>query len=794
MGRRAEFAMAAVLMILAMIIVPMGVSARTAADEHLRPDAVRNNRGVTDGLEVKMSSRTTDGGFAARAAIPLVDQYTRQDLQGRKVLMRVDFNVSDKTGKIKSDRRLREAMKTIRFLMENGATVVLISHNEKPKGKVVPLVSLKPVAQKLSDLFAAESAENNLPNIEVVYHDDSIRESGLNPGLYREIAAGMGKVHLLENTRFTKREENNDIELAREFASLVDNYMYIFDAFGTGERLHASSGTPALFVEKIGVGYLMQKEDYYLKDALKNLYGFVMGGGPKLFEKMPMLKRIIPNIKKDGFVEIGSAPSVSFLKVNHGIVTGQPVSQEDEDNVQAFKDIAQEYGVRLLTPIDFIVTDRDLSAVPEGSDKSWIDMKKAPEGTKSYTVTLQDLLNGSIQGEEGRAIPVKNLYIYDIGPQTIALYRSEALKTPQGKAIVYNGTMGVEELSLFAAGSKAMAQALKDATKEAGAVTVIAGGDTVKSAEKNKVDEDVSHCSTGGGASGAILMGKELKVVDFMQRVQAKKEALAGKGGMLVKDSFQVDARDIAEVFNMSEQDFRPVYDRILDDAMKSYYTFGGMSFEEFLTAIKELVKKGKIAGGKYYLAVSSDFAVNPVNLIALRALDEVLGKQVQIGIYGANHSKAKKLINGKNIVTALTLEDLKNQLNLNEQNYGNTMILFTPGERAVVSSVKDTGKIRQSESDVIPTLTIAKTVQQLIGNEAVDHIFESFFKNMFLIEAVVSQKAFQNNFREVVAKKVAVGELFDLTSELKTEARSVTQRIEGVVERYNENLTKIGV
>jgi|GEM_PF-7088 len=509
--------------------------------EMRRKETVPQVKMSDDGrLMFAKSAARTDGGVTA--AVPYIKDMKAADLKGKKVLIRVDFNVSDDTGKIKSTKRIKEAIPTLRYLVDNGATVVLMSHNGRPKGEVKAALSMGPVAQALDELINANGA-----GVKVNFIAGSITDKGLSDGVKEKIADGA--INVLENTRFFKGEEKNDEAFSRKLADLADNYMFIFDAFGTAERTHSSTGGCARFMQKVALGFLMEKEDTYLQGALDNLYGLIIGGGPKVSEKVPVVENVIPNIAPGGFLVIGTGPAPAFLKVMYGIELGQKPSAQDIRDAKKILRRAEKYGVRVILPADFVVSDKNIAEKANEKGENWIDLKQVPAGAKVFTVTLEELKAGyfALAGS-GYATPnlltySKDLFIYDTGKLTRAEVDATIKSTPKGKAVFYNGQPGVEEIKEFAGGSKAIGKSLVDATA-AGVITVVGGGDTTKSAEKTKVEvfdgylgmktvtvaEMVTHCSTGGGASAAFLKGEKLQVIKTLQDIQANIAAAQNLG------------------------------------------------------------------------------------------------------------------------------------------------------------------------------------------------------------------------------------------------------------------------
>jgi 3-phosphoglycerate kinase/CRP-like cAMP-binding protein/sugar phosphate isomerase/epimerase len=522
------------------------------------PPAVKGGAAKPEAAD--LSSAESDAAIEAGASIPMLSAYDKGLLMHRTVLVRGDLNVSDETGRIKSDKRIRELIPTLAYLVKNGATVILASHNGRPGGKIKPELSMGPVAGRLAQLLGEQGA-----GVEVNFLEGSVTEQGLAGGVRDRIKPGA--VNVLENTRYFKGEEKNDPAFAEALAGLAGNDVYLFDAFGTAERVHGSTGGAASHMKTILLGFLMEKEFRYLQGALDALYGLVIGGGPKMSEKLPIVKNVIRNIRKGGFLILGSGPSPAFLKNIYNIDLAHKPSEQDLKDAAEMSRLAAEAGTRVVLPVDFIMTDRDLTAEVEGGKNS-IDLKRLPPGAKIYRLTLDQLKAGRFTDESGREAPVSGLYLYGTGSATEALFRDMITGAGKGDAVFYNGTVSVEEIAEFASGSKALCAALAEATGR-GVITVIGGGDTTKSAEKNRVDKLVTHCSTGGGASAAFLKGEKLAVIAELERIigrRKKAEDAAVRKAELARSvgSLDVYVRPAIEgiVSRLRELGIEPVVDR----------------------------------------------------------------------------------------------------------------------------------------------------------------------------------------------------------------------------------------
>lgn len=383
------------------------------------------------------------------------------DLKGKAVFMRVDFNVPlDEQGEITDDTRIRASLPSIKLVLENGGKLVLASHLGRPKGKVNPKMSLQPAAERLAVLL----------NQPVSFATDCVGpEAGKNVAELKE-----GGVLLLENLRFHKEEEANDAEFAKQLAGKAE--VYINDAFGSAHRAHASTEGITHHVPVKAAGLLMEKELEYLGKALGNpLHPYVaIVGGAKVSDKIKFLQNLI------GFADtilIGGAMAYTFLKAQSVEVGLSRVEADKLDLAKELLEQARQKKVNFRLPQDHIVAEKlDASA-------------------KAETV-------------ESVAIPTDRMGL-DIGPKTIAEYAA-AIK--QAKMIIWNGPMGVFEIDQFAKGTMEIAQAIAKSE----AVSIIGGGDSVAAVNKARVEENITHISTGGGASLEFLSGLKLPGVEAL--------------------------------------------------------------------------------------------------------------------------------------------------------------------------------------------------------------------------------------------------------------------------------------
>lgn len=376
------------------------------------------------------------------------------DVGGKKVLVRCDFNVpQDENGEITDDRRIREALKTINYLLEHNAKVILTSHLGRPKGEFNPKYSLKPVAKRLSELLGKE----------VKMAEDVIGESAKK--LVDEL--NDGEAILLENVRYHAEEEKNDSEFAKKLASFAD--IYVNDAFGTAHRAHASTAGVADYLPAV-CGFLIKKEIEIMGKALDNpARPFVaILGGKKVSDKISVIENLIDKV--DTLI-IGGGMAYTFFKAQGKEIGDSICELEKVDLAKELLEKAESKGVKLLLPIDTVVA-KDFS-----------------EDAESKVVSAGEIEAGW-QG-------------LDIGPKTIELF-GDVLKT--AKTVVWNGPVGVFEMDKFAVGTNKIAEILANID----AITIIGGGDSAAAAEKGGFADKMTHISTGGGASLEFLEGKEL--------------------------------------------------------------------------------------------------------------------------------------------------------------------------------------------------------------------------------------------------------------------------------------------
>ena len=379
------------------------------------------------------------------------------EVRGKKVLVRCDFNVpQDSEGNITDDTRIRGALPTIKYLMANGAKVILMSHLGRPKGTgYEKKYSLKPVADRLSKLLNS--------NVYFAEDGDVVGENA------KKISAGLkdGEVMLLENLRFVKGETKNDKEFAKKLASLGE--LYVNDAFGTAHRAHASTAGVAEYLPAVA-GYLIEKEISVMGKALNNPDRPLIAilGGAKVSDKIGVINNLLEKVDK---LIIGGGMAYTFVKAM-GMEVGKSLLEADKiDYAKEMIEKAKSKGVKLLLPVDTVVA-KEFKA---DAEHSVVDINSIPADAMGL----------------------------DIGPKTIELFEKE-LKG--AKTVIWNGPMGVFEMPAFAVGTRAIAKALS----EIDGTTIIGGGDSASAVKQLGYADKMTHISTGGGASLEFLEGREL--------------------------------------------------------------------------------------------------------------------------------------------------------------------------------------------------------------------------------------------------------------------------------------------
>lgn len=384
------------------------------------------------------------------------------DVSGKRVLVRCDFNVPLKDGKITDENRLKGALPTINHIVEKGGKVILCSHLGKPKGEPKKELSLEPVAKRLSELL----------NKEVLFAADN-EVVGQNA---KKAVENMdnGDIILLQNTRYRKEETKNEESFSKELASLAD--IFVNDAFGTAHRAHCSTVGVTEFVKTSVCGYLIQKELKFLGNAVENPQRpfIAILGGAKVSDKINVINNLLEKV--DTLI-IGGGMSYTFQKAQ-GYTIGTSILEEDKiDYAKEMIKKAKEKGVKLLLPVDNIVAE------------------KFAEDAEAITTKDQNIKDGYMG--------------LDIGPKTSKLYAEEVKRA---KTVVWNGPMGVFEFEKFAKGTIEVAKAMA----ESEATTIIGGGDSAAAVNQLGFGDKMTHISTGGGASLEFLEGKKLPGIEAL--------------------------------------------------------------------------------------------------------------------------------------------------------------------------------------------------------------------------------------------------------------------------------------
>ena len=391
------------------------------------------------------------------------------NLKGKRVFIRVDFNVPLDGAIVTDDTRIRETLPTLRLAIDRGAHLVLASHLGRPKGKVDPKYSLAPVAARLRELLGKPV--------------DFASDCAGADALAKSKALTDGGVLLLENVRYHPQEEANDTEFSKQLAALCDG-LFVCDAFGSAHRAHASVVGITRFVTQAAAGLLMEKELAYLGKAVSNPERpFVAGlGGAKVSDKIEVVRNLM---KLADSMLIGGAMAYTFLK-SQGKPVGNSLVEDDKlDLARGLLDEARKRNFRLLLPIDHVLAES-----PDSSSTQVADIASTPDGWMGL----------------------------DIGPKTIELFSNEISKA---RTIVWNGPLGMFEKPAFAKGTLAMARAVAAAT-QSGATSIIGGGDSVAAVEQSGVADQISHMSTGGGASLEFLAGVKLPGVEALTNAPRK--------------------------------------------------------------------------------------------------------------------------------------------------------------------------------------------------------------------------------------------------------------------------------
>ncbi len=399
------------------------------------------------------------------------------NVSGKRVIVRVDFNVplDKKTGEITDDKRIKGALPTIKYLVDNGAKVILVSHLGRPKNGPEPAFSMKPAADRLAELIGKPVTLA----ADVIGEDAKAKAAALKDG----------EILMLENVRFHKEETKNDPKFAAELASMAD--LYVNDAFGTAHRAHASTAGLANFLPSAS-GYLIEKEIKFIGGALANPERPFVAilGGSKVSDKIGVIENLID--KADTII-IGGGMAYTFAAAQGGSIGTSLCEPDKFDLAKELIAKAEAKGVKLLTPVDTVAAD----AFDANANSQVVDTMAIPDGWMGL----------------------------DIGPKTIEMFSAEI---KAAKTVIWNGPAGVFEFEKFAVGTKALAQAIA----ESSAISIIGGGDSAAAVEKLGYADKVTHISTGGGASLEFIEGKVLPGIDCLQDKEIGRTFAAGNWKM----------------------------------------------------------------------------------------------------------------------------------------------------------------------------------------------------------------------------------------------------------------------
>ena len=387
-----------------------------------------------------------------------MDSITDINIESKRVLIRVDFNIPIEKGVIQSDFRIRAVQDTIEYCLENNCSIILMSHLGRPNG-VDTNYSLKPLVKYLKNLF----------NVNIHFSNDCISDESIN------ISINMNnkEIHLLENLRFYKEEVENDEIFAYKLSSHAD--IYINEAFGTSHREHSSNSLILKYFKTKSIGFLMQKEFNYLKDIFNvDSKPLIIVGGAKISTKINMIKKFITNCSN---ILIGGGMAFTFLKAK-GINIGSSLVEESMiDTAKEIFDLASQNNVNIILPVD-VVCGADFSS------------------NTDIDICSIDNINNNYMG-------------LDIGPETTMIFE---MLIGEASSVIWNGPVGAFELSPFSTGTHAIAHCISQKTVNDGLISIIGGGDTASAIMQCDLEDTYSHVSTGGGASLELLSGKELKI------------------------------------------------------------------------------------------------------------------------------------------------------------------------------------------------------------------------------------------------------------------------------------------
>ncbi|MDD5771145.1 MAG: type II glyceraldehyde-3-phosphate dehydrogenase [Candidatus Omnitrophica bacterium] len=673
-----------------------------------------------------------------------IDDLTDSQVKDGWIVLKVDNNVSNDKGQIKDDERIRRMMPTLLKLKARGAKVIIVSHNNKPKGKVVSAYSMGPVAAR-----AQKIADEMGYAMKFGFIKDSVTEEGLDVRKVKDyLASTTDDFVYLENCRFAKGEQNGEEKLARDYASLNDNGVAINDAFGAWE----SAGDVTVlkmfkYFKTIAKGDLIGEEYRNLKGYVNSIYGLDFGGGPKLSEKMPMLFNIIPNMKKGGFINLGTGPAPAFLLKKYGIKLANRLPVGSEEYAGKIIQLAEKYGIRLEIPQDFIACDMDVTQKATGENISWIDKGELPAGAHTYVVTLEQLKMGTFEVEtaEGlKTLNAKDLFVFEIGPQTKAKFVENALSVPKGLVHFGNGPMGVVEIPEFSVNSFSYIKEGPGEEKGKGIINVAVGADTTL-AFKNAGVGNV-YFSTGGKAGEGLARGDKLAAERGLEDIQA--------------------AADVAQALPIEKLDALELID--LNNAVSE--KTGVKSLSSFVKAANALGVDQKIA-----VVYGADY-VQKNGVLGLRNIikETVKLKGLRVALYGEEAENAKIFFGEKSVVVAPTSKELADKLA--GSGIPSANILFVGTKKDIDESAaafKDSGRISPTG---ILSLDAATAVTALLNSEASREYLREF--NNGLSEETVINTDTAKNIEKAIVSLAKGLEGFTLTAKTTEAVASDTERI----------------
>jgi glyceraldehyde-3-phosphate dehydrogenase (NAD(P)) len=626
-------------------VVPEGVNAAQAMFGLMSKDAairlVDEVMGINEikaGVEKRLSLKSVVApSREGQPRLKTIDDFSDADLQEGWVVLKVDNNVSDGNGKITDDERIQRMMPTLLKLKARGARAIIVSHNGRPDGKVVPAYSMGPVAQR-----AQEIADELGYAMKIGFVADSVTSEGLDVQKVKNYLAGTKDDFVyLENCRFAKDEQTKDEaradKLARDYASLNNNGFAFNNAFGAWQ----SAGDVTVvrmfrYFRKFGVGDLITEEYKNLKGYVKSIYGLDFGGGPKLDEKIQLLLNIIPNMIKGGFIHLGSGPAPAFLMARDTIKVANSIPAGSVDIAKKILETAEAHGIRLEIPEDFIACDTDVMTKADAG-ATWVDKHQLPPGAHVYRVTLEQLKQGTFyvtsgeeSGEGSVRLDASKLFLFGIGPATREKFVQNALSIPQGFVHFGNGPFGVVEISELGADSVAY---VKQGPGKAKTTYVAVGGNTTELFKDAKVK---AYFSTGGKAGEGVARGDKLTAESGLEDIQAADDI--GTALPVDKD----DAYDLIQLGNKAA-------------GLSGVKSLGG-----FIRAVNAagMDRKAVIVFGPEYVQTNGNRGLRNV----IKELTQL--PSVQIAMYGEKAENTGIFFGEKSILTAGTAVELTTKLN----------------------------------------------------------------------------------------------------------------------------------